>query len=81
MLRLGLLTWSVLADYVPGTPGAAWSDQELAETKEKLTYIMENPEKALRQVNFSSRNSFNIISSLASKPIDIRLIRTGSKPN
>ncbi len=47
----------MLADYVPGTPGAAWSDQELAETKDKLVYIMEDPEKAIKQVNIKYKIS------------------------
>ena len=42
---------SASGSYVPGTPGASWTPQELAETKQKLTWIMDHPEEALRSTN------------------------------
>lgn len=40
---------AVSSNYVPGTPGAPWSEDELAETKEKIHWIIDNPEKALKK--------------------------------
>ena len=36
--------------YIPGTPGASWTDQDLFNTKQSLISIMDNPKKALKQV-------------------------------
>jgi len=34
--------------YVPGTPGAAWSDEELRIARGKIRWIVDNPTKALK---------------------------------
>lgn len=36
--------------YVPGTPGAAWSVEEMLAVKHLLHQVMANPRKALRSV-------------------------------
>ena len=39
---------AVAGSYVPGTPGANWTTEELTQTKEKLLWVMKNPKSALQ---------------------------------
>lgn len=39
-----------LGDYVPGTPGAAWTEEEMLAVKHRLHVIMADPKAALEQV-------------------------------
>ena len=38
------------ADYVPGTPGAAWTEEEMLAVKHRLHLVMIDPVAALKQV-------------------------------
>ena len=40
----------VLGEYVPGTPGAAWTEEEMLAVKHRLHLIMIDPLAALKQV-------------------------------
>ena len=50
VIFLHLLPAFILADYVPGNPGAPWREDELLAVKARLQWIFRNPKKALEQV-------------------------------
>ena len=47
---LYLLPSLIMADYVPGEPGGAWTEEELLAVKARVQWILRNPKKALKEV-------------------------------